>query len=234
MYDDARGRYGESGPLFLHPDDDLAPNRPGENLHARLSALAPRGRAARAARALGRLAGRPDPAADCRRQLDGQQLVGAELEMLTAGGWMVLHSLPLPSVGALSHLLIGPGGVFALHTAHHRGAQLYVGLPEQDDGPADSVRIGRARTEPYVRLARRAARTAELALGRACGFSVEVCPVVALVGAHRVTVAPGLDDVRVVTERTAGTLGQRLAVLKPDGIAHVYAVARDRRTWLGL
>ncbi|MGW7518660.1 nuclease-related domain-containing protein [Streptomyces sp. NPDC054796] len=227
-YGDAQGWPHEGGPLFLHPDDDLAPNRPGEALHARLAALGvPRHpRLAACARALGRLAGRPDQRAALRRALDGEQRVGEELERLTGGGWRVLHSVPVPPAAAVPHLLIGPGGVFTLHTACRRGARVRVGT--------DAVLVARGRAEPWVRLSRREARHAALALSRGCGFPVTVQAVLALVGTAGFAVAPELADVLVVSDRQIAGLGAGRAVLGPAEVARVYAVARDRRTWLAL
>lgn len=68
--------------LFLPPDDDLAPNRPGEALRVRL-AEEPR---ARAALWWARLLGRRPPQDDWHRQLLGEQAVGTALDLLTAGG----------------------------------------------------------------------------------------------------------------------------------------------------
>ncbi|MGW8376695.1 nuclease-related domain-containing protein [Streptomyces sp. ODS28] len=228
--------YGESGPLFLHPDDDLAPNRPGEELHAMLAAFGPVGgprtRLASAARRAGRLAGRPDPVAECREELAARQAVGEELESLTGFGWRVLHSLPLPGVAVLHHLLLGPGGVFAVHTVT-RGWMRRHTTAQSPEG-ADRARLGRIRLEIPLRHARRAATTAELALTRATGHTTPVAPVLAVVGPDPLTVREPPDDVQIITPREAPDLGAHRAVLKPDTIARLYAEARDRRRWAGL
>lgn len=51
----------------------------------------------------------------------GEERVGAALESLRAKGWYVFHDLPLPSVGNIDHLVIGPAGVFVVETKSHRG-----------------------------------------------------------------------------------------------------------------
>ncbi|MEU0459247.1 NERD domain-containing protein, partial [Streptomyces sp. NPDC006129] len=68
--------------LALHPDDDLAPNRPGEALLVALD------RDPGPARRL-----RADPR---RRALEAQQAVGDALDRLDGAGWHALHSVPLP------------------------------------------------------------------------------------------------------------------------------------------
>ncbi|NEB79257.1 NERD domain-containing protein, partial [Streptomyces sp. SID14478] len=87
--------------LSLHPDDDLAPNRPGEALVIDLDRdPAPQRRL------------RTDPR---RTALAAQQRTGEVLDGLEPAGWRALHSVPLPGGARIHHLLIGPGGLFALH-----------------------------------------------------------------------------------------------------------------------
>lgn len=92
--------------LSLHPDDDLAPNRPGEALQIALD---------RDPSSPYRL--RADPR---RGALAAELTVGEALDELEGAGWHVLHSLPLPGGDRLHHLVIGPGGLFAVHTLYAR------------------------------------------------------------------------------------------------------------------
>ncbi|MFK8849878.1 nuclease-related domain-containing protein [Streptomyces sp. Ac-502] len=124
--------------LFLPPDDDLAPNRPGEALRVRL-AEQPR---ARAALWCARLLGRRPPQEAWHRQLLGEQAVGTALDQLAAGGWYVIHSIPLPPAAVIGHLLIGPGGVLCVGTHHVRGARVRVGRTPW----APAVGASRSRT----------------------------------------------------------------------------------------
>ncbi|MFJ4874603.1 nuclease-related domain-containing protein [Streptomyces sp. NPDC088745] len=94
--------------LALHPDDDLAPNRPGEALHAELD-------------------GAPAPwrlRADPRREaLIALQRTGEELDGLERTGWRVLHCVPLAGgrrPDFLDHVLIGPAGVLTVRTVPSR------------------------------------------------------------------------------------------------------------------
>lgn len=217
--DPGRWRAGR-GPLWLHPDDDLAPNRPGETLLGELAAR-PVGRLWRVR---DRLLLRSAEAAALRAALDAEERVGDRLDLLAGVGWRVLHSVPLPGEAAdLSHLAIGPAGVLCLRSVGHRRARLEVG--------EDAVRIDGRRAEPHVRRCRRDARRAAHALGRGCGFPVAVRPVLVCVGAASVTVSPALRDVEVLRESDLDGLAARGGVLKPDAVEAVHGVARDRRTW---
>lgn len=215
------------GPLWLHPDDDLAPNRPGETLLGRAEAGGARGRPARL---LARLLGRGAAEAAWRGRLAAERRFGAALDACAPLGWRTLHSIPLPGQDQVSHLAIGPGGVFAFRTVHCPGGRLRV------DG--DTVRgprlPGGSRGEPEVRLCRRAAQRAAHALSRGRGEPVPVRAVLALVGAARVERSRAPDDVRLLRERDLGAFAALGGVLKPETVDAVYHTARDRRTWRDL
>ncbi|MFI8102078.1 nuclease-related domain-containing protein [Streptomyces sp. NPDC086023] len=189
--------------LALPPDDDLAPNRPGETLLGEFAYGTP-GRRARG----------------LRYELLAQQRFGAELDGLEPMGWRVLHSVPLPGAGpaGIDHLLIGPGGVLVVRTAAGRRQRASVGDL--------LLAVGRAEPSPGPRWVRRAAARAGHALTAA------VRPVLAVIDASRVDVAPSLRDVEVVREGGAAGLGRLAGVLKPADVEALYGLARDRRTWL--
>ncbi|WP_372410275.1 nuclease-related domain-containing protein [Streptomyces luteireticuli] len=218
----AAGRSYDPDRLFLHPDDDLAPNRPGETLRAGLDAS----RTGRWSLFLARLLGRHPVEDAWRRALAAEQLVGAALEALTPGGWEVLHSVVLPGDAVVSHLLIGPGGVFCIHTEPVRRA----GPVRVDEA---FVRVpGERHPRPVVRWARQSAARCAPVLARGCGFPVRVRGMVVLVGASEVA-APGDDDVAVLMERQVAGLGMLGGVLRPERVDRVHTVARNRRVWLG-
>ncbi|MEU1311307.1 nuclease-related domain-containing protein [Streptomyces cinnamoneus] len=218
----AGGRRYDPERLFLPPDDDLAPNRPGETLRARLDAS----RTGRFGLFLARLLGRRPVEDDWRRALEAQQFVGSELDGLAAGGWEVVHSIVLPGEAVIPHLLIGPGGVFCVEAERARGARVAVG----GDVPAGAA--GEQRPCPYVRRARRDAARSSLVLSRGCGFLVRVHPVLVLVGAAEVEVAAPLEDVRVLQECEVAGLGTLGGVLHPERVDRIHTVARNRRAWL--
>lgn len=217
----ANGKPYDPERLFLPPDDDLAPNRPGETLRARLDASG----TGRVALALARCLGRRPVEDVWRRALAAEQTVGAALDELTAGGWDVVHSIVLPGDAVLAHLLIGPGGVFGVASKAAHKARVQVG--------ETSVRMSRERHPlPYVREIRHDCARASLVLTKGCGFLVQVRPVLVLVGAEHVEVAPSLEDVLVLEDPAAATLGAGGGVLHPRRADRVHTVARNRRVWL--
>jgi nuclease-like protein len=197
--------------LSLHPDDDLAPNRPGEALHAALDSLAVSARSHPVSpRRL-----RQDPR---RGELAAQQLLGDGLDRLEGAGWRILHSVPLPGADHIDHLAVGPGGVLAVHTLAARRLRVRIADP--------MVRTGRGGPSPLLRLTRRRAERATLALATA------VRPVLAVVGAARLDLLPAPPDVRILRDEEVPALARLGGVLKPAEIEALYATARDRRTWL--
>ncbi|MFI6346674.1 NERD domain-containing protein [Streptomyces sp. NPDC050560] len=194
--------------LTLHPDDDLAPNRPGEALRVALErAPAPASPMAR------RL--RPDPR---RQELAAQEAVGAVLEELEGAGWRALHSVPLPGGDRVHHLLIGPGGVLLLHAlpAHRQRVRIAAPL----------VGVGRGAPRPVLRT------LASLADRVAHTLTAQVRAHLVLVGASSVRVTAPPRDARVLPLEEVPGLGRLGGELKPADTEAVYALARDRRTWV--
>ncbi|MGX1133102.1 hypothetical protein RKD49_005292 [Streptomyces glaucescens] len=189
--------------LSLHPDDDLAPNRPGEALLVALDRDPGPGH---------RL--RPDPR---RRALEAEQAVGEALDALDGAGWHTLHSVPLPGGHRVHHLLIGPGGLFAVHALYARRQRVVVADP--------MVALGRREPTPLLRRVRADASRASYAL------TAEVRPVLALVGPARVSLPGPVREVRVLTDATVATLGGLGGVLKPADVEGLHAMARDRQLW---
>ncbi|MDI5965025.1 nuclease-related domain-containing protein [Streptantibioticus silvisoli] len=202
------------------PNPDLAANRPGEALLAKIDELAPGFWRS----VLNLLLGRRSQADSWRKGLAGERAAAVELDRLAGRGWRVLHSIPLPRGVDIDHLLIGPGGVFSFNTKHHPGAQVWVG--------DEAVKIG-GQAYPYVRKARAEARRASAALSRACGFEVPVEPVLAFVGTDRLTVVASLRDVRAIGHREIAALGRAGGVWSRRQAEVIYAAARERGTWSG-
>ncbi|MEV5877518.1 nuclease-related domain-containing protein [Streptomyces sp. NPDC052101] len=189
--------------LTLHPDDDLAPNRPGEALLVALD---------RDPGAAHRL--RPDPR---RRALTAEETVGAALDALEGGGWHTLHSIPLPGADRIHHLLLGPGGLFAVHALYARKARVLVADP--------MVTVGRREPEPLLRRLRALADRASYAL------TAEVRPVLALAGPAELTVTAPPRAVRILKDTELAGLARLGGVLKPADVEALHAMARDRNTW---
>ncbi|MGW2029771.1 nuclease-related domain-containing protein [Streptomyces sp. NPDC001356] len=187
--------------LTLRPDDDLAPNRPGEALLV----------------ALDRDPGhrlRPDPR---RRALTAEQTVGETLDGLEGAGWHTLHSLPLPGGDRIHHLVIGPGGLYAVHALYARKSRVLVADP--------MVTLGRREPQPLLRRLRADADRASYAL------TAEVRPLLALVGPSEVTVTARPRGVRIMTDTELTGLSRLGGVLKPADVEALHGMARDRNTW---
>ncbi|MEV7779006.1 nuclease-related domain-containing protein [Kitasatospora sp. NPDC088351] len=204
----------------LREEDDLARNVPG----AGLESLVRQGEARY--NVLVRLAARMTRQrlgdASTLRGLEGEQIVGARLDSLRAAGWKVLHGIPLPSGSDIDHVVIGPPGVFTVNSKHHAGATVWVG--------DKVVRVNR-NGFPYLENSEfEAARTAAL-LGEWCGFDVPVHPVIAVVGARRITNGAASAVTVIDGERIASVLPARPAALTPDRVERIFAVARHRYVW---
>lgn len=189
--------------LSLHPDDDLAPNRPGEALLVALD---------RDPGPPHRL--RPDPR---RRALLAEQTVGEALDRLDGAGWHALHSIPLPGGDHIHHLLIGPGGLFAVHALYARKQRVLLADP--------MVTLGRRQPQPLLRRIRAGADRASYAL------TAEVHPVLALVSPATLTAVTPPREVRVLQDSELPALATLGGVLKPADVEALHAMARDRNTW---
>lgn len=188
--------------LALPPDADLAPNRPGEALLGELE------HGSAGARARHRF----------RRELAAQQRMGDALDALEPQGWRVLHCVPLPGLGRIDHLLVGPAGVLCVRSVPGRRRPAAVGEL--------LVTVGHAEPRPDPRWTRRAAARAGLALG------ARVTPALAVVEAARVEVAPTVRDLRVLHPLTvAQDLAAAPPTLEPRAVEALYARARDARAW---
>ncbi|MFI7384154.1 NERD domain-containing protein [Streptomyces sp. NPDC049813] len=189
--------------LSLHPDDDLAPNRPGEALVIALDrAPAPQRRL------------RGDPR---RRALAAQQLVGEALDGLEGAGWRTLHSVPLPGGSYIHHLLIGPGGLFALHVLPAHRQRVRVSDP--------MVAAGRGEPQPLLRRVRADASRASFAL------TAEVRAGLVLVEPSVLDVQTPPRGVRLLTATELLGLARAGGLLKPADVEALHAMARDRGTW---
>jgi hypothetical protein len=59
----------------------------------------------------------------------GEERVGAVLAGLEADGWVAIHDVSLGR-GNVDHVLVGPGGIFAIETKSHRGRIAVAGIEE--------------------------------------------------------------------------------------------------------
>jgi Nuclease-related domain len=159
---------------------------------------------------------------------DGEEAVGARLEKLRGKGWYLLHSVPVGKNDSdIDHVAIGPGGVFTLNTKNHPGGKIWVAKYQ--------MRVN-GQVVPYLRNANHEATRASKLLTKAAGFEVSVrsC-VVVLTGTiiPEVNIKQMPDDVMVLDRMDVPRwFNKRPAVLKPEQVEAIYAVARRSDTWV--
>lgn len=203
--------------------DDLAASAPGS---------AARGHAAELRRRhpvltiLARAAGVRTTARSFAIGARGERVVGRRLNRwAAAAGWHVLHAVPVGHRGAdIDHVVIGPFGLVTVNTKT-TSTSVWVGQ--------FGMVVGRTKVD-YLAKSRAEARRAAALVSAAAGWRVPVQPVIVFVGARRFTTQRGGPaDVAVLP--SAGALRRWLrrqpAVLSPDQVAALYAVARRPGTW---
>ena len=159
---------------------------------------------------------------------DGEEAVGARLEKLRGNGWYLLHSVPIGKNDSdIDHVAIGPGGVFTLNTKNHPGGKIWVAKYQ--------MRVN-GQVVPYLRNANHEATRASKLLTKAAGFEVSVrsC-VVVLTGTiiPEVNIKQMPDDVMVLDRIDVPRwFKKRPAVLTPEQVEAIYAVARRSDTWV--
>jgi hypothetical protein len=156
----------------------------------------------------------------------GEREVGRILGCLD-GSWTVLHSVPFDSASRdIDHVVIGPGGVFAINTKHHADKHLVV------DGANFTVSGHRY---PYIRKAEYEARQVTIALADALPVGFAVTPVIAVVAPARLTIREMPNAVRVVGARQLALWVQNQpAVLDASCVEQLATAAARPETWLAL
>ncbi|MEU6252243.1 nuclease-related domain-containing protein [Streptomyces sp. NPDC047043] len=213
-------RRGQQRLPELSVADDLARNPPGAVL---LEAIAVRGPSS-AQRLWSKMLRRPSEWDSWYAGLEGERRVGRELQRLSAHGWRVLHGVGKANGGDIDHLLIGPGGVFAINTKHHPGASVWVG--------DTMAKINGGQPVPYTAASKAEAAYAQEVLERHCGFPVPVEPVLVFVGVASLHRAVTQYAVRIYQEREVSALAPLSGKLTTEQVERVYGVARHRRAWL--
>ncbi|MGX5695559.1 nuclease-related domain-containing protein [Agromyces soli] len=152
-----------------------------------------------------------------------------ELEVarrLTALGpaWRVLHSVPVGrGTSDIDHVVIGPPGVFTINTKHHEGRDIWLG--------AKRLLVSGQPTD-HLRNARFEAKRASQRMSVAMHALVDVAPIVAIVGARRITVRERPTTVFVMRERElVGWLTALPPVVPPADVARLVEAAAQPSTW---
>ena len=153
---------------------------------------------------------------------DGEEEVARQLDKLP-DGWCVLHAIPVGEKGSdIDHVIIGPGGVFTLNTKNHSGGNIWVAQ--------NSFMVNGQKTD-YLRNSRHEAKRATKLLSVACGFDVNVTPII-VVMASSMKVKAKPEGVEVVGRKLITKwLSSRPAVLTPDAVDRIFHHARRDLTW---
>ncbi len=158
---------------------------------------------------------------------DAEEEVAARLARLSER-WKTLHAVPVGENGSdIDHVVIGPGGVFAINTKHHPDAAIWVG--------GNAFMVNGTRTH-YVRNSRfeakRTARFLTTALGGTPVFTTGLIAVMGARGGFTIKSQPPDGDVIVMTRKeVAKWLAKRPEVLTDEQVETIYAVARRSDTW---
>lgn len=155
----------------------------------------------------------------------GERAVGTLLAGL-GPEWLVLHAVPIGAgTKDVDHLLVGPPGVFAINTKHHRDARVWVG---------DHVlRLNNSNTH-HLRAARSDARDASRRLNAAAGYPVSVTSVLVIVGERSIVDArrgPRNDPVVVSSRGLLSWLTTLRPQLSDAERDHLRLITEEPITW---
>ncbi|MGL4339084.1 MAG: nuclease-related domain-containing protein [Rhodoglobus sp.] len=161
------------------------------------------------------------PARAAYRGALGELLVGDVLKNL-GHRWDVLHGLPL-TLGSLDHLVIGPTGVFTVHTANCSGTDVTI-----DD---DSLVVLGERRDDILNARAEAEETAQL-LSAAVGYPVRVRPLLVVVDPKRLTVKTAASVVRVIASKDLDRfMREAPQVMSGEEVAIISDLADLNTTW---
>ena len=152
-------------------------------------------------------------------------------------GWKVLHSVPIGNdKREVSHLVIGPGGVFTIASRAFRSAYRSRPTVAKDAIEAqvmgDSIRI-HGETQPWIKEARAQAWRTSRALTAASGMTVYVRPAVVVLGVDEVRVYKPADRVDVFHRNHIVKWLERFpAVLDAASVDRIFGAARRGDTWV--
>jgi hypothetical protein len=139
--------------------------------------------------------------------------------------WRVLDDVAAGRRGRLDHLVIGPGGVFAVTGQHEARNTICLG--------GQSLLVGSHRIH-HGRLGRDDAEAVATRLTESVGFAVPVTALVLIVGDRRFVVPRQPDDsvVRLATPSSGVRwMRRRRAALTASVVDRIYAAAREPATW---
>jgi len=176
-----------------------------------------------------------------RQRTEESDLRGAaEAELRTAivldrlgPTWQVLHSVPVgPDHPVISHLVIGPTGVFSVLSRRHHAWRRQLN-PERVTVRVlgDELLVDGLPT-PYVPQARAQAWRAARNLSARLDSAVHVRPIVVIVGPEDIHFHAPADRVEVIGRRhLARRLLEFPVVNSPERVNAIHEIARSAVTW---
>jgi hypothetical protein len=151
----------------------------------------------------------------------GELHMGHHLSTLNSGCWTVLHGVPLPDGGDIDHLVIGPGGVFAIDAKVRLG---HVTVSRH------AITVDARETDMLNRAVDLAIAASDV-LSDAVGWKVWVSPVIAFVDSN-VQIRSIPHDVPVLDARNVAAWLEGLPRKLLSHRAHYIArVAASPHTW---
>jgi hypothetical protein len=147
----------------------------------------------------------------------GELEVAVTLERL-GSGWVVFHATQGGTEDSrVDHVLIGPGGVFAIVSKAHVGQQVFA---------AGSTLTADGVKQSHLRIAAQVAGNAEAIIEKALDEHVDVTPVVVIAGAHSLTLGSTRPTAEVLNPMELGPFLQRQRrVLSDETVAKLVRVA---------
>jgi hypothetical protein len=153
----------------------------------------------------------------------GELTVAAQLEKL-GSDWRVLHSIEVTPTTDIDHLVIGPGGVFALSARCHPKSQATVN--------ERAVKINGQPTK-YLGKSREASLRAAHSLSVGCRRRIDVHAAIVFVDLNRLVIDEMPDGVHVTTyRRLTDWLRSHSPVMTAGQVEELYAKARASATWI--
>jgi hypothetical protein len=153
----------------------------------------------------------------------GERVVASYLRALPEG-WHVFHSLPIGRNEAdIDHVVVGPGGLFAVNTKHHHGKKIWVA--------GKSVRVN-GQPQYYIQRSESEAGQLTATLAALGDWVPRAHGVVAIHGAASITVRDEPFNVKVLSARgLTRWLAKRPPVLEPDEVARLRDMIDSPATW---
>jgi Nuclease-related domain len=157
------------------------------------------------------------------RRVVGEIEVGATLDSLGAE-WVVLHALPTATEGAeIDHLVIGPGGVFAIATKNFAGLDV---LASERTFIAGGIRY------PYIRNIEYEIGRLERMLSTAADRPVQISAILALITPKSLDVPDAHRDVAIVRAADlVGWLRNRVHTVSSEDVTSIASVAAQLSSW---